>query len=669
MSIIPTLLWLAVACGNQTPTPSSSATGIEVLSADRLRSHVEVLASDTYNGRETLQEGARMAASYMSTQFQELGLQPLPGQDDFRVPYTLYQSEIHASLSTPVGEHIRGADFRVFPFSDEGEADAEVVFAGYGISAPKLGYDDYAHLDVEGKIVLVLRHVPNENLPDAAISASDRHGLFLTKAVTAAERGALGMVLVTDPNNHEPEEDFRSGRLTAEPPKKSETMARGPKFLAMHISRRIAEGLVAPSGKTLSELQSALDTGESVQGPLDGITAKIAIQREVEPKAVEAINVIGYLEGQDPDEWVVVGAHYDHLGGFSGHGDTVYNGADDNASGTAGVLELARAFSTLPQPKRSLVFVGFSGEEKGLLGSSQAVANGTLEPTKIRFMLNLDMIGRDDAGTVELVGDGFATDIGPLAEAAATGVSLPFTLGGDSYAGNSDHHPFYKAGVPFLFFFTGLHDDYHQLSDHADKLSYEQMEAIVRAGMSILGPIASGEVTPVFIHHFGWLGAKIRGGQVIGLESDGRGATAGLEEGDVIVDFSAAQFREIEPGTTTTLRISRGDQHLDVEVERAKTGYLGVYPGMLPEGFAKKHGLLEDEGLMLNEIAPGTPAAEAELQDGDVLIRIAGSPIGLRTLGRTLTRIGAGEKVHIVIIRDGERLEKTLILGERPERP
>ena len=666
--ITTTLLWLA-ACGTQAPPPSTAASETEVSPEAALRAHVEVLASDAYRGRETLQDGAHMAATYISDHFADIGLKPLPGTDGFRVPYTLYRTDVNAALVTPLGEHVNGVDFRVFPFSDEGEVEAELVFAGYGISAPDLGVDDYADLDVTGKIVVVLRHVPQENKKDPPIARNDGHGLFLTKATAAAERGAVGMILVTDPNNHDAGEDFRGGRLTREPPEPSRGESQGPQFLAVHVARPIAEDLVTATGKTLSELQTALDAGEAVQGPLDGVTARIAVERNAEATPVEAINVIGYLEGEAADEWVVVGGHYDHLGAFEGEGDTVYNGADDNASGTAGVLELARIFAAQPKPKRSLVFVGFSGEEKGLLGSTQAVENGTLDPTKIQFMLNLDMIGRTDTGTVELVGDGYATEIGPLAEAAATEASLPFTLGGDSYEGNSDHHPFYRHGVPFLFFFTGLHPDYHQLSDHADKLSYEQMASIVRVGQSLLAPIASGEVTPEFIHHYGWLGAKIRDGQIIALEPDSRGADAGLATGDVIVDFSRTQFEAIEPGTTTTFTVSRGDTRLDIDVERAKTGYLGVYPGRLPEGFAKRHGLLDGEGLVLNGIAPGTPAALAELQDGDVLIRISGMPIGLPTLGRILTRIGAGERVDITIIRDGERLEKTLVLGERPERP
>ena len=664
--IIPTLLWIA-ACGTQTPPPSSAPEQAQSISAERLRAHVDVLASDDYNGRETLEDGARKAASYLAEHFARVGLTPLPGQTSFEVPYTLYRTEPSAEFRTNAGAHVLGRDFRVFPFSDEGEVDAEVVFAGYGISAPDLGHDDYAELDVDGKVVLVLRHAPHEGDEDSPFEEDPQHTRFLTKALVAAERGAVGMILVTDPNHHPPGEDFRSSRLSLSPPSEEASTQRGPQFLALHISRSIAEDMVAPTGKTLSELQSAVDQGLDVQGPLEGQKAALFVQQDTQANPVEAINVIAYLEGHEPDEWVLIGGHYDHLGGYVGEGDTIYNGADDNASGTAGVLELAQAFASLPKPQRSLVFVGFSGEEKGLLGSTQAVKNGTLDASKIRFMLNLDMIGRSDTGTIELLGDGFASEIGPLVEAAAEQAGLPYTLGGDQYSGNSDHHPFYRASVPFMFFFTGLHEDYHQLSDHADKLDYEQMEAIVRTGFSLVSPIAAGEVTPEFIHHYGWLGAKIRAGRIIALETDSRGDEAGLAVGDQIVDFSATRFRDIEPGTTTTLRVRRGDEELDVQVVRAKTGYLGIYPGMLPEGFAQKHGLLQDEGLVLNGIEPDTPADNAGLQNGDVLIRIAGGSIGLPNLGRVLTRIGAGEEVSIVIIRDDERLEKTLILGERPE--
>jgi len=669
--ITTAIVWLA-ACGSQNVAPSPAAAGAEeadTISAADMRAHVEVLASDEYNGRETLQDGAHKAATYISDHFAGIGLKPLPGQEAFKVPYTLFQSKIDATFTASSGEYQVGSDFRVFPFSDAGEIDADVVFAGYGVSAPDLDYDDYDGLDVKGKIVLILRHTPGEDVEGGPFTKNDTHSRFLTKASVAAEKGALGMILVTDPNNHEDGEDFRSARLMLEEPDGERAESQGPQFLALHVGRSVAQELVKPLGKTLSELQMALDAGESVNGPIEGATAAISVNRDAKAEPVEAINVIGYLEGRNPDEWVVVGSHYDHLGGFEGSGDTIYNGADDNASGTAGMLELAEAFAAEPQPERSLVFVGFSGEEKGLLGSTKSVDNGTLPADKIAFMLNLDMIGRTDNGEVELVGDGFATEIGPIAEAAATQAALDFSLGGDSYAGNSDHHPFYRADVPFMFFFTGLHDDYHQLSDHADKLAYEQMEKIALAAFALVTPVAAGEVTPKFIHHIGWLGAKIQEGVILSIDEESRGAKAGLKQGDTILDFSGKRFREIDPGTLVKLDVTRGDEAHMFEVERAKTGYLGVFPGPLPEGFAKEHGLGEGEGLVLGNIQEDTPADKAGLLDGDVLIRMSGVPIGLMSLRKTLQRIGAGEEVAIVVIREGERLDKTLILGERPERP
>ena len=241
-------------------------------------------------------------------------------------------------------------------------------------------------------------------------------------------------------------------------------------------------------------------------------------------------------------------------GAYHGEGDTVFNGADDNASGTAGLVALARAIASGPQPERSVVFAAFSGEEKGLLGSRAAVRDGVLPAEKVAFMLNLDMIGRRDSGTFEVVGDGYSTGTREAVEQAGTGIELDVTFAGTDYSGNSDHHPFYEQDVPFAFFFSGLHDDYHKLGDHADKLDYEHMSRVVRLGHAFLSPLADGSWTPRFVHHADWLGATISivdgdhgtDAVVTEVQPETRAATAGMQVGDRVLAFDDTRLERAE---------------------------------------------------------------------------------------------------------------------------
>ncbi len=686
-----------------TPAPPG---GLESITVDDLSGHVRELASDAYRGRETLTPGADAAAAYLEERFAALGLEPLPDAPGLRVPYALQQTGFRAEgTSLVAGDEpfVLGTDFAPFAFSDAGEARGAVVFAGYGITSDDPAHDDYAGLDVEGKVVLVLRHTPREDDPDAPLTGS-AHAFFRNKAVNAAAHGAVGMVLLTDPKHHDEADDLRLPTRLRLPPKpspegeaatKKEAPAKAakeePPFLAMRLSQAAAGRLVVGGLDAIRAAQDALDAGTRAadvglapRGPVS-----LTIAGTPEPVVVRPDNVVGVLPGADPerrDELVVVGAHFDHLGGFEGDGDTVFNGADDNASGTAGLLELAEAFARGPRPARSLVFAGFSGEEKGLLGSKALLREGRLAAADVVFMLNLDMIGRNGDRPLRVTGDGYGTGLRELVEAANAAVGLDLRYGGTEYSANSDHHPFFQNDVPVVFFFSGLHDDYHQLSDHVDALDLDRMRAVVALGHGVLAAVAAGDATPRFIHHVLWLGAEVRlrgdgvrtEAFVHAVEGDSRAARAGLVPGDVVIGFDGialetgaevgARLRSIEPGSQAEIAVRRGDAEQMVSVERAKRGYLGVFPGGVAEEVREEHGLADDEGVRLARVVDAGPAAKAGLQVGDVLIRIAGAPVGRRSLGRHLARIGAGETVDVVVIRAGERVTLPLTLGERPRR-
>lgn len=731
MRKLAVLVLVACACGGSRSAPGQLAgqgaavpdkpepaapVGVDTITAADLRAHVELLASDEYAGRETLTRGAEMAADYLSKEFARYGLVPMPGRDSFKVPYTLEQygyapeaNKIDLESASGDVSLALGVDYTPFNFSDSGEVKgAEVVFAGYGITAPKLGWDDYKGLDVEGKVVLVLRHWPHEENEADNKFAEGPFGQFLVKARNAQEHGAVGMLLVTDPKNHDAKEDDFEPPLVVRLPRTDEEKARaakmrearekartagkrprsrrgkGPKpadkLLAAHISQAAAEALVPG----LREIQKKLDAGtlEAAAVRLEA-QATMAVQSADQPTQVTPSNVVGFLPGADPKkkhEWIVIGGHYDHLGQAGKDDDNIYNGADDNASGTAGVLELAQAFASLPsRPSRSIVFIGFSGEEKGLLGSFAMLRQKQLPEERLVFMLNLDMIGRNPSRPVEVVGDAYASRLRPILDAANKSLGLDIDFAGTRYAGNSDHHPFFKRDIPMMFFFTGTHEDYHQRSDHADKLSYDRMEKIVRLGYAVIEPLAGGAVTPSFIHHLNWLGVtiEIAGGEAVitSVAGDSRAARAGVAKGDAVVAIGGKalarardvgrRFRELEPGTRTTLELRRAGATRTVEVVRAKRGFLGVYPGRITDEVRKKHGLAAKEGLLIRATVPEGPAAKAGFQKGDILIRIAGVPVGMGSLGRHLARIGAGEKVAVVVIRGDKRVDLTMVLGER----
>ncbi len=681
-------LWLFIGAIVALP----AFAGMASISDEDMRRHVSFLAADELAGRETGEPSIAIAERYVATAFASYGLQPLPGQDDFTVPFALFRRGYAegTGVRTEEARCRAGHDCRPFGFSGTGEVEAPVVFAGYGIHAPDQGWDDYDGLDVEGKLVLVLRHGPGEGDPDKRVNGD--HQQFRAKARTAEEQGALGMLLATDPLNHEDADDFRlGGRLSLQPPAPADSSpATDPGFLAIHVSRGLAETLISGSEKTLAEMQEALDGGAR---PCDLTTdrpvAAVTVVERSEPDRVEARNVVGVLPGSDPElkhEWIVIGAHHDHVGAYAGPGDTIFNGADDNASGVSGVLELAQAFATREtSPRRTLVFATFTGEEKGLLGSRALVEQGTLPLDKLVFMLNLDMIGRNSDAGVQVFGDGFVRDLRGLVEEVNTGAGrIDLAFAGQEYSANSDHHAFYREGVPFMFFFTGTHEDYHRIGDHAEKLDYRRMREIIRLAYGVLDRWAAIERPLAFIHRIDWLGIAVeardagdghRVAEVTAVETGSRAASSGLREGDRLVRLGgddvvssrvSTMFDAVDEGATAELVVERAGRTRSVEIERVRPGYMGVMPLGVDAAVREEHGLADDEGLLLGNVVPGGPSAEAGLRSGDIVLRMDGKPIDNSSLRARLAQLGAGARVGLHVLRDGKRIKIALILGERP---
>ena len=686
--------------------PTAAAVPIESsdparISEENLRRHVGLLASESYAGRGTDEWGGWMAQWHVARHFESLGLQPLPGEEDWFLDFALYQQGFvpdETTLSYGGREWEVGSDFRPFGFSDEGEVEAEVVFAGYGIRSEEHEWDDYEGLDVEGKIVFVLRHEPHEKDPNSSFDGeqSTRHAQFNVKAQVAEEAGARAMILVTDPLHHDDSDDLRlGGGFRLERPALGEEVEAAseeePPFLAVQVSREAAQALLGSGGPDLADLQRAVDDGKKPAAlGVKPIRARLAVERPETARRLVDRNVAAILPGSDPklrDEWVIVGGHHDHLGGYEGSGDTVFNGADDNASGTAGVLELARSFAQRAErPRRSLVFMTFAAEEQGLLGSRAIVEQELLPLERVVYMLNLDMIGRNEDRPVAAWGDGYADGLTEIIEEANRSVGLKLDLGGSQYMGRSDHDPFYKRDVPFSFLFTGTHEDYHQLGDHAEKVAYARQRRIVELASGILERVANRTEPLRFIHHVDWIGAKVQvesraGGEaavVTAVDEGSRGAEAGLRAGDVVTGFDGTPlesasavgrgFRGVEPGSTATIQLARAGAPAEITVERAKPGWIGLWPGEVEEDQRKALGLPDSEGFVVRRATEDGPAAKGGLKDGDVVLSLDGQPVTTSTLRSVLSRLGAGEEVDVLLVRDGERQTLKVTLGERPQR-
>jgi hypothetical protein len=470
------------------------------------------------------------------------------------------------------------------------------VFVGYGITAPEYDWDDYEGIDVKGKIVLCLRKEPKADDEDSPFKGkeSTEHAHFITKVLNAQAHRAMGIIIVNQP-------------LSTEMAKDKVMPVRGPsdsrvKIPAVFALMSVAEDILRGTGESLMGLQHKLD-GEmkpasfAIKGKLVGLSA------DIRRRSVPTNNVIGYIEGSDPElksEVVVVGAHYDHIGtgkygsrlGKKGLGK-VHPGADDNASGTAGVWEIAQAFALSgAAPKRSLLFVGFTGEERGLLGATHYVQNPLYPLEKTAAMLNLDMISRGPEGVAGVTFVGTWSKWREVLELANQPLDLSLKLG-SSGSGASDHAPFFRAKVPCLFFAAGLHPDYHTPGDSWDKVNTKTMEGITKLAYLTCEIVANVPTRPEFtqpksdrdVPYLGITpGKEIKDmGVTIDSVKDGSPASkGGLCKGDILAEFDGRQIRKFQDlrdalamrkaGDEVSLTVYRSGAEVELKVKLEKRG-------------------------------------------------------------------------------------------------
>lgn len=570
-----------------------------------LRGDVEALTRPEMEGRKTGSEGAQRAAEYLIEQLEAMGAQPVPGGDGYRWPFEFSAGSEDVGSSISINGE-RSWDTRDgvqgMSFSNSGELDAEVVFAGYGLHLPEsaeFGYDSYHGLDVEGKIVLVLRYFPEDTEPEVRSELARYAGLRY-KAMHAREQGAKAILVVAGPNSPNAGETVDPGFDTA---------AAGSGILAASISGDVAAALLEMAGaKSLGELQTELDTANPhVTGfALDGV--RVALDVKLRRDKKEGNSVLGLLPATHPagedEPALLVGAHFDHLGnGDAGtslakkdEAGQIHHGADDNASGTAAVLELGRRLAERPRP---VVLAFWSGEEIGLVGSETFCSHEDFAASDYLAYLNFDMVGRLRENKLTLQSVGSSDVWAGLIERANVPVGLDLNAQDDPYV-PTDANALYKAGVPTLNFFTGAHEDYHRPTDTADRLNYEGLELIVDFAENVSDKLLSAEEQP---------------------------------------SYTKISPKKQESGGRDSVR---------------------AYTGTIPDYTS------EAEGLLLSGVIEGGPADEAGLRGGDVIVEFNGQTIAnIYDYTYALDGVKIGEETAVVVLREGERVELTLVPGSR----
>ena len=469
----------------------------------RIRADIDALSSDELNGRRAGTADADRAAAYVESAFRRIGLLPAGVRGTYRQSFDFVdavdlgpKNALATSGSAPIGRTWSvGTDYRPLAFSAAGTIEGDVVFAGYGIVAKELSYDDYQGIDVNGKIVLVLRYGPEGADPKSRFWP---YVALRQKAAAARERGAKALLVATGPNTRDVSDDLVALRTDAS--------FSDAGLVALSLKRPVAESLFGGSGTTLADAQKAVDE-KGRPAPLALRKARVSAVADVTPRRSKTSNVLGLLPGADPSrntEFVVVGAHYDHLG-LGGAGSLeekpegkIHHGADDNASGVAGVLELARSLVPMRGVlKRSILFVAFGAEEEGTLGSLHFTKSPTVPLESVVAMVNLDMVGRlrDDRLAVHGVGTSPAWK--PLVAKANEGPGLKLALHEGGF-GPSDHATFFAARRPVLFLFTGNHADYHRATDTVEKINVDGLEKVLRFLAPVVTGVANGDERPAF---------------------------------------------------------------------------------------------------------------------------------------------------------------------------
>ncbi|MGH7712129.1 MAG: M28 family peptidase [Gemmatimonadaceae bacterium] len=509
----------------------------DAITAAKLKADLMFLGGDSFRGRLTNTPENNLALEWIASRFEAFGLKGAAAGSYYQ-PFNLVsatlgeRNEIEIASNGAAARYGVGSDFYPHRHSVSGSATAPVVFAGYGISATSLGYDDLAS-DVRGKILLVLDHEPGENDANSPFDGlvTSEYANQLKKTLAAQDKGAVGILFVADVHAHPGPENFDASARNywpSQPPRIERYLlgvwAERVRIPSGQISVALAQTIVRGSGKSFADLSRAADNAKgSAPIPLPGIIA--ALVTSVRRTIVRDRNVVAILEGSDTtlkNDWVVISAHPDHDGAL---GEQIWNGADDNGSGTVGLVAIAEAYALAAKegrrPRRSILFAAFNSEERGLLGA-WAFTEAPLVPlTQIAAVLNMDMIGRNEEvpegggnrfrgllvqtaesnnNSLTLLGWSRSPSLTTAVERANSAYGLTLKKNYDNNVSNlirrSDHWPFIQRGVPGIWFHTGLHPDYHTIYDDPEKINYPKMEKIARLVHQVSWDLAHGAERP-----------------------------------------------------------------------------------------------------------------------------------------------------------------------------
>ena len=596
----------AVLCILLALTVLSAAAPPAISTADphRYLDDIKALSAPAMEGRGAGSKGLTRAEHLIEKRYKSLGLEPA-GTNSYLQPFTVItgaQLKGKNSFAVLTGDRKvelkAKQDFVPFSFSASGSAHGPLVFAGYGISADEFHYDDYAGIDVKDKIVVVLRYEPPSFGEKGGNQGMTQHSQLVTKAINARNHGAKALVLVNGKLG-DGEEDLltRFGSVS------------GPGnagIIFVQVKNDVAEGWLKAAGKSLAELQGQINASSKPASFALAENQTAALTVSIVTTRATVNNVLAYLPGKT-DEYVIIGAHYDHLG--RGNFDSlapsqvgqIHPGADDNASGTAGVLELARLLAPQKgQLRRGILFASFAGEELGLLGSAAWVRDPTHPLDKAVAMLNMDMIGRIKDQKVYIGGVGTGSTLKAVVEQASekSGFKIEYSPGGYS---SSDHTSFVAKKIPVLFFFSGLHSDYHKPSDTWEKIDPVSATRLLAVVAATGEQLADAEERPAFI---------------VVAEDRPAGGPGG-------------------------------------------SGY-GPYFGSIPD-----FGEVEN-GVKFSDVRPGSPAAKAGLKAGDILVQFGDKAIkNLYDFTDALRRSKVGDVVEVKVLRDGQPVTASVKLEQR----
>ena len=560
------------------------------VSAEAVQRHINFLASDELKGRRAGTAEADKAAEYIAKEFRHYGLKPVKG-DNYLQPFSFVSGVKLGDgdsfqIKTPKGTQTLkvGEDYMPLAFSSSVPATGQVVFVGYGISAPELQYDSYGGVDVRGKIVAILRGSPDGDNPHGRFADYTAPGLEIQKKVIKArEKGATGVIFIST------EEKFSDDKLF--------TLRHDLNFLDAGIPA------VVVSKQTGQKFEGSFIGTMSEKPVTVTFTNPVEFKTDVQKINGKSSNVIGMLEGIDArlkSEYVVIGAHYDHLGlggpeSLEGNPyGKIHHGADDNASGTAALLELARVLANdRAQLKRSVIFMAFSGEELGLLGSAAFTREPLVPLASVSAMLNMDMVGRLRDNSLFIGGVGTSPAWQSLLDKLNGKPENSFKLGtGQDGLGPSDHQSFYIKDIPVLFFFTGSHAEYHKSSDTAEKINVEGERQITEFVRQIALNVASEPER---------------------------------------LAFSRVKSDNSTQGRRGSFRVS-----------------IGTVPSYAEQ----------TDGMKLDGVRPGSPAEKAGLKAGDVIIKLGQMAIkNVYDYTAALGELKAGEEVEVIVRRDGQELK------------